>query len=139
MSSAMYNFLFDQLFAAGLRLKYALTTEDDFDFAKAALIGQTLFVGEGNLSFALCFAEQLDKFTRKTICASTFERREEWLDTTRVHAKKLVRLGCEVMDGMDAQKIDTLFGGPSLILSFFSFQTLEAGSQSTGEIRTIFF
>ena len=82
----MYNFLSEQFFAAALRLKYALNTEDEFDFAGAALTGKTLFVGEGNLSFALCIAEQLDKLKRKTVCATTFEFRYEWSETTMANA-----------------------------------------------------
>ncbi len=117
----MYNFMFDQLFAAALRLKHALNTEEEFDFAGAALTAQTLFVGEGNLSFALCIAEKLDKLSRKTICATTFELSEDWLDITKTNARKLVRLGCKVMDGVDAQKIDIQFGFAFFDLVVFQF------------------
>ena len=85
----MYNFVFEQFFAAALRLKYALNTEDEFDFAGAALTGKTLFVGEGNLSFALCIAEKLDKLSRKAICATTFELGDEYSKATKPNAHKL--------------------------------------------------
>jgi 25S rRNA (uracil2634-N3)-methyltransferase len=117
----MYNFLSEQFFAAALRLKYALTTEDEFDFAGAALTGQTLFVGEGNLSFALCIAKKLGKFSRKAICATTFERSDEWSETTKSNARKLACLGCKVMDGVDAQKIDIQFGTAVFDLVIFQF------------------
>ena len=82
----MYNFLFEQFFAAALRLKYALNTEDEFDFVGAASTGQTIFVGEGNLSFALCIAEQLDKLSRKTVYATTFALIDDRSNITKDYA-----------------------------------------------------
>jgi hypothetical protein len=76
MGSSMYNFLFDQVLAAGLRLKYSLNTEHNFNIVEAASNGQTLFVAEGNLSFARCITERVDKNSRKTNCATTFELKD---------------------------------------------------------------
>jgi 25S rRNA (uracil2634-N3)-methyltransferase len=78
-------------------------------------------VGEGNLSFALCIAEKLDKLSRRAICATTFELSDAWSETTKSNARKLAGLGCKVMDGVDAQKVDILFGKAVFGLVIFQF------------------
>jgi 25S rRNA (uracil2634-N3)-methyltransferase len=78
-------------------------------------------VGEGNLSFALCIAEKLDKLSRRAIRATTFELSDEWSETTKSNARKLAGLGCKVMDGVDAQKIDIQFGADIFDLVIFQF------------------
>lgn len=123
----MHAYYYERLLKAGLRLKYALSTQSKFDFVRMAATGRSLFVGEGNLSFSLEIARHLETFERARLVASTFESAHEWSDETVSNARQLIELGCTVLDQIDARSIDRHFG--TGVFDFVGFQFPNVGSR----------
>ncbi|MEO1200243.1 MAG: Rossmann-like fold-containing protein [Pseudomonadota bacterium] len=121
------QYYYERLPKAGLRLKYALSTQSKLDFVRMATTGSSLFVGEGNLSFSLGIARQLETIERARLVASTFESACKWSDETVSNARQLIGLGCTVLDKLDARSIDREFGAE--VFDFIGFQFPNVGSR----------
>lgn len=78
----MQAYYYERLLKAGLRFKYALSTQSKLDFVSLAATGRSLFVGEGNLSFSLEIARELETMERARFVATTFESARKWSDET---------------------------------------------------------
>lgn len=113
-------------------LKYALDTNSKFDFVKASSRGNSLFVGEGNLSFSLEIALQLESSRHKSFWATTFESASEWSDETEVNANKLLQLDCNVLDDFDACSIERRFISYRFDLIVFQFPNVASRSPLYG-------
>lgn len=91
-------------------LSWALKrSSKSFDFISAVAKGKTLFVGEGNLSFALSIAKKLQVSSQNMI-ATVFESKRVISDITRDNAEELERLGINVIFSVDATKLSGIFG-----------------------------
>lgn len=110
-----------RLQVARLTLKYALNREEPFDFVAACKHHRVLFVGEGNLSFSLSIMRRLCCFPRSEIWATTFECISAWDAQTKRHASRLMRLGAQVSDEVDATKLDQTFSRNTFDVIIFQF------------------
>lgn len=91
-----------------------------FGFAEQITRGETLFVGEGNLSFALCFATRLD-IAPQSLTATTYEDESELSATRRSNAEVLRILGARVVHGVDATALGAYFSNWSFETIIFQF------------------
>ena len=80
------------------------TIKTPFNFIEEIANGKTLFVGEGNLSFALSITNN-NKIDPYKITATTFEKRGNLLNQTEINACILKSLGVSVMHSIDATKM----------------------------------
>ncbi len=70
--------------------------------------GDTLFVGEGNLSFALSIAK-MTGITASNLVATTYEETSDLSEEAQQNAEFLKRSGASVMNSIDATKLDRYF------------------------------
>lgn len=70
--------------------------------------GDTLFVGEGNLSFALSIAKT-PGITASNLVATTYEETSDLSEEAQQNAELLKRSGASVMNSIDATKLDQYF------------------------------
>lgn len=80
-----------------------------FDFALRMRMGSVLFVGEGNLSFALTMSRK-PRVPTSSIMATVYEAEEDLTDTAYDNARKLLNLGCSVKTGVDATQLSDTIG-----------------------------
>lgn len=79
-----------------------------YQFVDRVGIGQTLFVGEGNLSFSLSIANNAGRAARN-IFSTTFENASKLGQETRRNAHSLRILGASVYHDIDGVKLDENF------------------------------
>lgn len=91
-----------------------------FDFVNAIAGGQTLLVGEGNLSFAVSLANR-PKVLPRRMTATTYEPREDLSDSALENASALSRMGAQVIHGIDATKLKTSFNNATFSTIIFQF------------------
>lgn len=104
-----------------------------FDFVSAVAGGQTLLVGEGNLSFALSLANQ-PKVLPRQMTAATYEPEDDLSDLTQKNAAALSRMGAQVIHGVDATKLKTAF--PNATFTTIIFQFPHTGTRDAIRGRT---
>lgn len=88
--------------------------------------GDTLFVGEGNLSFAVIIAKMPDSTTSK-LTATTYEKTSDLSEETQQNSEILKKSGVSVINGIDATKLDQYF--PHQKFDTIVFQFPNAGSR----------
>lgn len=88
--------------------------------------GNTLFVGEGNLSFVLSIAKTAG-ITASNRVATTYEKTSDLSEEARKNAEILQRSGVSVINGIDATKLDRYF--PHQKFDTIVFQFPNAGSR----------
>lgn len=88
--------------------------------------GDTLFVGEGNLSFALSIAKT-PGITASNLVATTYEETSDLSEEAQQNAKLLKSSGVSVMNSIDAKKLDQYF--PHQKFNTIVFQFPNAGSR----------
>jgi hypothetical protein len=103
-----------------LALKETPTRSEPFDFISYLERGQTLLVGEGNLSFALSLALRM-KAWRRNLVATTYEPERRLSEVTSANATRLRRLGVRVLHAIDATKLDAIFEHRRFGLIVFQF------------------
>lgn len=108
-------------------LKHIIEVHSEpFYFHQQINKGPTLFVGEGNLSFSLCFAA--DKRIRAAfITATTYENADGLTDETRKNASILRAKGAAVRHGVDATRLERNFSLSDFSTIIFNFPN--AGSR----------
>lgn len=79
-----------------------------FNFIEQVANGQTLLVGEGNLSFSLSLARN-NKINPMKLITTTFEMKEDLSEFTKENTVKLQSLGASVIHGVDATKLAVFF------------------------------
>lgn len=107
-------------------LRYLLCKSVKFDFIGQVAKGETLLVGEGNLSFATSLARK-QSINPAFITATTFEKVIEISEDAKNNTEKLRLLGAEVLHGIDANKIADIFSGRRFETIIFQFP--HAGSR----------
>jgi hypothetical protein len=70
--------------------------------------GNTLFIGEGNLSFALSVAKT-PGITTSDLVATTYEKTSDLSEEAQQNSKVLKQSGVYVLNGIDATKLDQYF------------------------------
>ncbi len=96
-----------------------------YNFYQALSNGESLLVGEGNLSFVLSLVLKLKN--NYNIIASTFENQDELTDLAKKNAKHLRKLGVNVVHGIDATKLNHAFKNTKFDKIIFQF--LNVGSR----------
>ena len=101
-----------------------------FDFVNEIIRGRTLFVGEGNLSFALSIAN-MSLITPNRLIATTFEAESALSEEAIENADKSRKMGVTVICGVDATKLSATFG--SWLFDNIIFQFPNVGSREAVE------
>jgi hypothetical protein len=94
--------------------------------------GDLLFVGEGNLSFALNIAK-MPTVNASRMTATTYEKENDISDLTRQNAKSLRAMGARVNHGVDAACLEKLFSWQQF--DTIAFQFPNTGSRLPVEER----
>ncbi|PZP85945.1 MAG: hypothetical protein DI582_04425 [Azospirillum brasilense] len=90
------------------------------DFVTAVAGGKSLFVGEGNLSFALSLAKR-PKVLPQQMTVTIHESKEDLSDLAHENAKVLTGLGARVLYGIDATKLHAVFSHQLFSTVIFQF------------------
>ncbi len=88
--------------------------------------GNTLFVGEGNLSFALSIAKVPD-ISASNLVATTYEKDSDLSEEAQQNTKVLKQSGASVLNGIDATKLSQYFSRQKFDTIVFQFPN--AGSR----------
>jgi predicted membrane-bound spermidine synthase len=94
--------------------------------------GSVLFVGEGNLSFALTISRK-PRVPRPSILATVYEAEEKLTDTAYENAKKLLNFGCSVKTGVDAMRLADSIGKLQFRTIIFQFPNVASRDPSYGQ------
>ena len=95
-------------------------------FTYQVLKGNTLFVGEGNLSFALSITK-VPYISTSNLVATTYEKDSDLSEEAQQNAKVLKQSGASVLNGIDATKLSQYF--PQQKFDTIVFQFPNAGSR----------
>jgi len=98
---------------------FEVTNKQTFDFINAVQTDETLFVGEGNFSFSLSIAKQVDDPSNMIV--STNEIESDLSDFTNSNILELESLGIQVLYGIDATRLDKDFDTGSFNNIIFQF------------------
>lgn len=88
--------------------------------------GNTLLIGEGNLSFSLSIAKT-PGITKSNLVATTYEKASDLSEEARQNVEILKRSGVSVINGINATKLDRYF--PYQKFDTIVFQFPNAGSR----------
>ena len=91
-----------------------------FDFIQRIRRGSTLFVGEGNLSFALSLVESAG-IQAYSITATTLEDAQDLSEEAARNAKRLRLAGATVVNGVDAMNLSSVFAATYFNTIVFQF------------------
>ncbi len=115
------------------QLHYLLKSSlSKIDFVSEVSGGNTLLVGEGNLSFSLSLVEKAS-INPRYLTATVFEIEDEVSEYTLFNAKNLLELGTEVIFEVDATDLKTAFGYQKFDNIIFQFPNV--GSREPVEGR----
>lgn len=103
-----------------------------FDFTARMRMGSVLFVGEGNLSFALTISRR-PRIPRSSILATVYEAEEDLTDTAYNNARKLLKLGCSVKTGVDATRLSDSIGKRQFRTIILQFPNVASRDPSYGQ------
>lgn len=103
-----------------------------FDFATRMRAGSVLFVGEGNLSFALTMSRKPSVAT-SSVLATVYEAEEDLTDTAYANARKLLKLGCSVKTGVDATHLSDTIGKRQFRTIIFQFPNVASRDPRYGQ------
>lgn len=109
-----------RLWLSTLALKRALDKNISFDFAQAIRAGETLLVGEGNLSFSVALSYLVGHATAN-ITATTLQPERQYLADTSTNAGILRKRGIRVISCVDATRLSTTFDTKKFQLIVFQF------------------
>lgn len=94
-----------------------------FPFIERSKMGKTLFVGEGNFSFALSIAKRVTP-VRGQFCATSLEPMSLTSHQTKKNIRALEQLGGQVKTGIDATRLSQHFYGRRFGLIVFQFPNI---------------
>jgi hypothetical protein len=96
--------------ALSIRIIRILKTKTiSFEFVRQISKGAALLVGEGNLSFSKILLRK-DKIRARWLTATTYEKESGLTEEARSNACILRLAGAQVLHGVDATKLDSIFG-----------------------------
>lgn len=107
-------------------------TTQKFNFAARARLGNALFVGEGNFSFALALA-RLKGVSPSSLLATAHEDETDLCDTAYDNAAKLVKLGVQVKTGVDAACLSKTIGQHRFRTIIFQFPNVASREALYGQ------
>lgn len=90
-----------------------------YDFISKIKKGNTLLVGEGNLSFTISLVQKLQLLS--SLITSTYEDYSELSECARTNAKLLKRAGIKVLHGLDATELHKNFYSNAFDKVIFQF------------------
>lgn len=90
-----------------------------YDFSSRVNLGNSLLVGEGNLSFTISLIKKLQK--APTCITSTYEDYNDLSDIAQLNASKLRKVGINVLHNIDATKLHKTFNYSSFDTIIFQF------------------
>lgn len=103
-----------------------------FNFSARMQAGSVLFVGEGNLSFALTMSRK-PSVAASSILATVYEAEEDLTDTAYANARKLLKLGCSVKTGVDATHLSDTIGKRQFRTIIFQFPNVASRDPRYGQ------
>ncbi|MEN8892190.1 Rossmann-like fold-containing protein [Planktotalea arctica] len=103
-----------------------------FDFATRMRLGSVLFVGEGNLSFALTVARK-SRTPASSILATVYEAEKDLTDTAYENAQKLLKIGCQVKTSVDATWLSDTIGNRRFQTIIFQFPNVASRDPRYGQ------
>lgn len=103
-----------------------------FDFISRMKMGNVLFVGEGNLSFALTMSSKPHVPT-SSILATVYEREETLTDMAYDNARKLLNIGCSVKTNVDATNLSDTIGKCQFQTIIFQFPNVASRNPLYGQ------
>ncbi|MCC5965596.1 MAG: DUF2431 domain-containing protein [Natronohydrobacter sp.] len=103
-----------------------------FDFTARMRMGSVMFVGEGNLSFALTMSRK-PRVPTSSILATVYEAEEELTDTACDNARKLLKLGCGVKTRVDATRLSDTIGKRRFRTIIFQFPNVASRDPRYGQ------
>ncbi len=103
-----------------------------FDFTASMRMGSVLFVGEGNLSFALTMSRK-PRVPTSSILATVYEAEEDLTDTAYENARKLLNQGCSVNTGVDATQLANTIGKRQFRTIIFQFPNVASRDPRYGQ------
>jgi len=124
-----YDSEHSELKALGEEISVLFKSLKKYDFISRISSGTTLFVGEGNLSFAYAIAQEIPCL--HPIVASTYEEYDDLSLAGKQNAGLLKRLGIQVLHGINATTLQHYFGSASFDTIIFQFPN--AGSREPVE------
>lgn len=102
-----------------------------YPFLMRAKYGSMLFVGEGNLSFSLSIAKQLNGRTSNMV-STVYENRIELAKETLHNGQSLLRLGAKVYCSIDATKLHKEFSENTFDTICFQFPNIASRQPKYG-------
>jgi len=103
-----------------------------FDFTARVRAGSVLFVGEGNLSFALTMSRK-PSVAASSVLATVYEAKEDLTDAAYDNARKLLKLGCSVKTGVDATHLSDTIGKRQFRTIIFQFPNVASRDPRYGQ------
>jgi len=103
-----------------------------FDFTARMRMGSVLFVGEGNLSFALTMSRK-PRVPTSSILATVYEAEEDLTDAAYENARKLLNHGCSVTTGVDATQLANTIGKRQFRTIIFQFPNVASRNPCYGQ------
>lgn len=103
-----------------------------FDFTARMRMGSVLFVGEGNLSFALTMSRK-PRVPTSSILATVYEAEEDLTDTAYGNARQLLKIGCSVKTGVDATQLANTIGKRQFRTIIFQFPNVASRDPRYGQ------
>jgi hypothetical protein len=103
-----------------------------FDFTARMRMGSVLFVGEGNLSFALTMSRK-PRVPTSSILATVYEAEEDLTDTAYDNARKLLKLGCSIKTRVDATRLTDAIGKRQFRTIIFQFPNVASRDPRYGQ------
>lgn len=103
-----------------------------FDFANRMRIGDALFVGEGNFSFALAMA-CLPRVSARSFVATAYEAERHLTEAARANTKRLARHGATVQTEVDATRLTATFGRRTFHTIVFQFPNVASRAAIYGQ------
>lgn len=103
-----------------------------FDFTARMSMGSVLFVGEGNLSFALTMSRK-PYVPTSSILATVYETEEDLTDSAYDNARKLLKIGCDIKTGVDATQLSDTIGKRQFRTIIFQFPNVASRDPRYGQ------
>ncbi|MCK6417540.1 MAG: DUF2431 domain-containing protein [Alphaproteobacteria bacterium] len=93
--------------------------------------GKTLFVGEGNLSFALSIAK-IPEINTSSLIVTTYEKTSDLSEEAQQNSETLKQSAASVINEIDATKLDRYFPYQKFDTIIFQFPNAESGEPEYG-------
>lgn len=117
--------------AIGFTSAHISRKNENFSLRHLLSIGNSLFVGEGNLSFSACVC-RMQNINPRDICTTTFEDETDLSVEARYNARLLSALGARVLHGIDGADLRSVFRTERFSNIVFMFPNVASREPSYG-------